>query len=393
MTTLSISPVLDALIQKGVSVPMPASVWVAEDVNPDRISEHVELFPGARLSGSRLSIGPGCKIGSENPATVINSQLESNVTLKGGYVSGSVFLNGSSVGNAGHIREGCLFEEEASTAHAVGGKQTILMSFVTLGSLINFCDCLMTGGTSRKNHSEVGSSFIHFNYTPHQDKATPSLFGDVPRGVLLDQPPIFLGGQGGVVGPVVTEFGVIQAAGSISRRDLDAPHHLYQSAVPEERWMPYQTGTIREPLEKLVKNLRYIGSLSALRMWYHSFRSRVMTQSVYTRMVLEGAEDLLASAQAERIKQLKKWLGMVSVSTGPFAGTRGWVEDLEEKTQSQPVSADLETLADGIGICDPYPNAVVALSDDSRSAVITILESEIQRFVALADPIPEETNS
>jgi len=28
------------------------------------------------------------------------------------------------------------------------------------------------------------------------------LFGDVPRGVMLNQPPIFLGGQGGAVGPI-----------------------------------------------------------------------------------------------------------------------------------------------------------------------------------------------
>ena len=65
----------------------------------------------------------------------------------------------------------------------------------------------MAGGTSRKNHSEIGSSYIHFNFTPHQDKATPSLVGDVPRGVMLDRAPIFLGGQGGLVGPVRIAYG------------------------------------------------------------------------------------------------------------------------------------------------------------------------------------------
>ena len=52
------------------------------------------------------------------------------------------------------------------------------------------------------DHTEVGSSYIHFNFTPDGDKTTASLFGDVPRGVMLNQPPIFLGGQGGTVGPV-----------------------------------------------------------------------------------------------------------------------------------------------------------------------------------------------
>ena len=110
------------------------------------------------------------------------------------------------MGSGAHVRTGTLLEEQAGAAHTVGFKQTIFLPFVTAGSLINFCDCLMAGGTSRKNHSEIGSSYIHFNFTPRQDKATASLIGDVPRGVMLDQAPIFLGGQGGLVGPVLLDF-------------------------------------------------------------------------------------------------------------------------------------------------------------------------------------------
>ena len=92
------------------------------------------------------------------------------------------------MGLGAQVRETCILEEEASGAHCAGIKQTILLPFVTLGSLINFCDCLMAGGTSRQNHSEVGSSYIHFNFTPDGDKTTPSLIGDVPRGVMLAEP-------------------------------------------------------------------------------------------------------------------------------------------------------------------------------------------------------------
>ena len=59
-----------------------------------------------------------------------------------------------------------------------------VLAFVTIGSLVNFCDLLMAGGSSRQDHSEVGSGYIHFNFTPwgaRGDKATPSLIGDVPR--------------------------------------------------------------------------------------------------------------------------------------------------------------------------------------------------------------------
>ena len=112
-----------------------------------------------------------------------------------GYISSSVFLDQANVGSGAQVREGCLLEEEANGSHTVGMKQAILFPFVTLGSLINFCDAFLAGGTSRKDHSEVGSSYIHFNYTPNQDKATASLLGDVPRGVMLREPRSFSGGR------------------------------------------------------------------------------------------------------------------------------------------------------------------------------------------------------
>jgi hypothetical protein len=97
-------------------------------------------------------------------------------------------------------------EEESSGAHCVGLKQTILFPALTLGASSNFCDCLMAGGTGRKDHSEVGSSYIHFNFTPDADKTTPSLMGMFPA-VMLRERPIFLGGRGGMVGPLGVGYG------------------------------------------------------------------------------------------------------------------------------------------------------------------------------------------
>ncbi len=149
--------------------------------------------------------------------TITDVRLGPGSSIAAGYAANSVLLEGASLGSGAHLREGTLLEEQASGAHTVGLKQTILLPYVTLGSLINFCDCLMSGGTSRKDHSEVGSSYIHFNYTPDGDKTTPSLFGDVVHGALLDQPAIFLGGQGGTVGPVSVGFGSVVAAGGQHR--------------------------------------------------------------------------------------------------------------------------------------------------------------------------------
>jgi len=45
-----------------------------------------------------------------------------------------------------------------------------------------------------REHTEVGGRFIHFNFTPRGqsgDKATPSLIGDVARGVFLSSGEFF----------------------------------------------------------------------------------------------------------------------------------------------------------------------------------------------------------
>lgn len=184
------------LLERGVVMPAPQTVTVGEDVRPDRIAPEVILHAGSCVRGADTSIGPGSVVGREAPMTIDNCQLGHRVMLHGGYAAGATFLDGASMGSGAHVRAGTLLEEGASGAHTVGLKQTILFPWVTLGSLINFCDCLMSGGTSRSHHSEVGSSFVHFNFTPHGDKATASLIGDVPRGVMLDQAPIFLEGRG-----------------------------------------------------------------------------------------------------------------------------------------------------------------------------------------------------
>ena len=67
-----------------------------------------------------------------------DTAIGEDTEVAGGYLKNSVMLRKSRVGSNAHIRVGTLLEEEASTAHAVGLKHTVLMSFVTLGSLNKF---------------------------------------------------------------------------------------------------------------------------------------------------------------------------------------------------------------------------------------------------------------
>jgi UDP-N-acetylglucosamine/UDP-N-acetylgalactosamine diphosphorylase len=280
-----------------------SGVSIAREVDLARIAEDAEIHPGSRISGSETSIGPGSTVGSETPATIENCQLGRNVALKGGFFSGASFFDGANVGSGAHIRAGTILEEDAGGAHSVGLKQTVFLPFVTAGSLINFCDALMAGGTSRKDHSEIGSAYVHFNYTPHQDKATPSLVGDVPNGVFLDNRPVFLGGQGGLVGPARIAYGSVIAAGGVCRQDISDPNQLHVPDVPLPVTRPYETGVYRG-VDRIVRNnLVYIGNIAALREWYRNVRGHFLRDR-FDLAVLDGGVKNLDRILAERIRRL-----------------------------------------------------------------------------------------
>jgi UDP-N-acetylglucosamine/UDP-N-acetylgalactosamine diphosphorylase len=297
--------ILTKLQDKGVTIPCPKGVEIGSDVDPGRISaEGVTIHTGCKITGKETLILPGVVLGSEGPVTVRNCQLGRDVELGGGFFDRSCFLHGSRMGSGAQVREGCLLEEAARGAHTVGLKQTVLFPWVTLGSLVNFCDCLMAGGTDAGNHSEVGSSYIHFNYTPHQDKATPSLLGDVPHGVLLNQPPIFLGGQGGLVGPVRITYGTVVAAGTIVRKDLLRGHSIVLGHASISKQIPFHPGLFTNLKRILLSNANYIGNLMALRRWYLDVRIPLFRKDPVEETLLLGAVDKLEGNIQERVRRL-----------------------------------------------------------------------------------------
>jgi UDP-N-acetylglucosamine/UDP-N-acetylgalactosamine diphosphorylase len=330
------------------------------------------IYPGCRIENS--SIGPGCVIGAEGPVVIENCQLGRNVKLKGGFFSGAVFLDGANLGGGAHVRAGTLLEEEAGGAHTVGLKQTVLLPFVTLGSLINFCDVLMAGGTSRKDHSEVGSSYIHFNFTPNQDKATASLIGDVPRGVLLNRRPIFLGGQGGLVGPSRIAYGSVIAAGGVCRKDLLDENRLYVPGTPKEKSLPFEPGRYGN-LERIVlNNLIYIGNIRALKAWYRNVRV-LFVRDEFDEAAYNGALANLDLILNERFQRLEK-LG----SNVPTLGKNRTELSNAWKNEPEP-GAGLMAEIQAAGKTD-YIAAVQGLSDGARAAASAWLQSIVDETAA-----------
>jgi hypothetical protein len=302
---------LDILEAQGVTVIDRRQTYLDEAVDVSRVCRGAVLYPGTRLVGVQTFVGPGAKVGIEGPAVLENSIIGENSEVASGYLKEAVMLRNARVGSNAHIRAGTLLEEEASTAHAVGLKHTILMSFVTMGSLINFCDGLISGGKSRREHTEVGSGFIHFNFTPRGqsgDKATPSLIGDVAHGVLLRQPRIFLGGLSGIVGPQKVGFGSCTVAGQVLRREV--PPNRLVGDVPLKVDREFYASA-DAPARILKLNLEYIGNLTALLIWYRDVRLvRIPTDPKYEhiRVVTQAALKLLSLCIDERVARLRQFL-------------------------------------------------------------------------------------
>ncbi|MBN2059191.1 MAG: UDP-N-acetylglucosamine pyrophosphorylase [Deltaproteobacteria bacterium] len=332
------------LINKGVDIPNPLTVDLGDEINNDRISgKGVRIYPGCRIYGKDTVISAGCRIGYEGPATINNCQLGPEVELKGGYFTESVFLEKANMGSGAQVREGCILEEEANGAHCVGIKQTILFPFVTLGSLINFCDCLMAGGTSRKDHSEVGSSYIHFNFTPDGDKTTASLIGDVPRGVMLNQRAIFLGGQGGIVGPLRMGFGNVVAANSVLRNDVCDDNKLIVGKTHSGGTFNFRSRIYPNIRRIIENNIIFVANLAALEEWYVHVRRPFFDSHEFGQHIFSGVLDKLGLAKKERLKRLQILSEKAKPSAGHEAETRPEMAARKEFSEKFPDIAGLFT--------------------------------------------------
>lgn len=325
---------IQKLENKGVVLVDPRQVYIAPDVDLERIFPGCILYPGTRLAGKRTLIGTGAKIGTEGPATIQDAVIGRNAEVASGFLSGCTLLPEANAGANSHFRAGTLLEETATTAHSVGLKQTILMYSVTLGSLINFCDVLMSGGRSRKEHSEVGSGFIHFNFTPYGkngDKATASLIGNVTDGVFLDQKKIFLGGMSGIVGPVSVGFGAMTVAGQVIRHSVESDVMSAESDFDmKKEWSSTEVTFSERRLNNIKeKNLEYITQLYALKEWYKNVRlvRCGIQEDKELQLVIEGAIDTIQSCIKERVKRYNSFAKEWKL---PQIGEIDWNQDLQE---------------------------------------------------------------
>lgn len=381
--------IISELINKGVNIPNPESVLIGDDVIAERISGNgVTIYPGCKITGKSTLILKDSIIGQEGPVTLEECQVGANVKLKGGYFKKTAFLTGASAGSGSHVREGTILEEGASIAHTVGLKQTILFPYVTLGSLINFCDCFMAGGTGPKDHSEVGSSYIHFNYTPNQDKATASLLGDVPKGVLLNQKPIFLGGQGGLVGPCRLNYGTVIAAGTICRKDELRPDRMIFGGASRAGNVAHSSGIYTSIKRPVINNFHYLANLIALRQWYLHIR-KLFVSEIFPEELLEGLLDKVEIAIKERVKRLRDLSSKMSESIERYIEQGGddsltiILQKKELLNSWSKIEADIDDIKNNSGDSD--------LKDKITKKIRSLIELEGVDYISVIKKMDEGT--
>jgi bifunctional UDP-N-acetylglucosamine pyrophosphorylase/glucosamine-1-phosphate N-acetyltransferase len=310
------------LSHRGVDVWGADKVYIGEEVPLENFESGVVLY-NATITGANTRIGAGSRIGASGPVRIDDCQIGRDCELGAGVYEGSTLLDGSKVRGFAELRPGTLLEEEAEAAHCCAFKNTILTAGVVAGSMINFCDALLTGGTSRSDHSEIGSGAVHFNFDPRGDK-WGSLFGDV-RGVLLKSSPIFLGGQCGLVAPLHVDFGAVTAAGSIVRRDVGPDCVKFETA---------QTSIVAGFDRELYPSLRrkclstadLIGTLWALDVWYEKVRLAYADERL--KPLYESARKQATDHIKERVKRLEKIIAKLPRSLEKAAASQADLKDV-----------------------------------------------------------------
>jgi UDP-N-acetylglucosamine/UDP-N-acetylgalactosamine diphosphorylase len=251
----------------------------------------------------------------------------------------------------------------------------------------------MAGGTSRADHSEVGSSYVHFNYTPDGDKTTASLFGDVSRGVMLDQPPIFLGGQGGAVGPVRVGYGTVVAAGSVLLDDVLEDGQLVAAVPPPGFKRDRRPRTYRSLARIVRNNVLYLANLTALEQWYRTVREPFFAGQELGPLVYEGALEMLSLARKERVKRLVAMAGKVPDVT---PGGREFAERAESLcalfTGGSDVPADEKFVSAVRSTGGNYLETIQGLPPDVRRVGVEWLERIISSLCESADAVAGTMN-
>jgi UDP-N-acetylglucosamine/UDP-N-acetylgalactosamine diphosphorylase len=132
---------------------------------------------------------------------------------------------------------------------------------------------------------------------------------------MLNKPPIFLGGQGGMVGPLRMSYGSVVAAGSILREDVGADKQLIVSKSPSGKVVDLIPRAYPSLSRIVENNILYIANLIALEQWYLHVRKMFFEHLEFGHLIFTAILENLQMAKEERMKRLKDMAAKMVVSS------------------------------------------------------------------------------
>jgi UDP-N-acetylglucosamine/UDP-N-acetylgalactosamine diphosphorylase len=266
----------------------------------------------------------------------------------------------------------------------------VISAYASIGSNVNFCDCYLGGGRDESDHSEVGSGFVHFNFTPFGacgDKATASIFGAVPKSVLLNADRIFLGGSGGVVGPVELGYGVVLAAGGVYRKSY-GDGQLVLGETSRARALAMRPGYVPGIHRRLQATRYYVGQLKALSSWYAAVRlSRASDE--WEQRLIRHALTRLDEGVIERLKQGDRLIAgarQVEAESLDAASIRSWAQWCESLPSFKP-SLPPDAIVTAATAAGSHVEWVRSLSKEAAVAAVGWLEGVVQQTRSMGESV------
>jgi UDP-N-acetylglucosamine/UDP-N-acetylgalactosamine diphosphorylase len=339
---------VNALAVRGVQIWGPERVYIAPEVPLAHIEPGAVLM-NAILLGEETRVGRAAVIGLSGTAVLNDTQIANDVEVGAGYYDGATLLTGAKTRGYAELRPGTLLEETSEIGHNVGLKNALLTAGVVIGSNVNFCDIVVGGGTSRRDHSEIGSGAMHLNFDPRGDKFG-SLLGDA-RTVLLHSRRIFVGGNTALVAPVRVNFGAVVPAGLTLRTDLQEGVLASVSGASSQA-RDFDPEIYFDLRRKVVVTSALVGALHAIERWYEDVRIRFCDGA--DRPLYQYAVRQIRRQRTQRLRELERVFDKLEMSILRSQHRNVPNPFIEQHTRLiQNKSAILDSLAEAVAADTP----------------------------------------
>jgi len=334
--------IIQKFIEKGVVIPQIHQIFISSDVSVDQIESGVVLLPGTFLEG-QIQLGSGTIIGPN--AKLKNVYCGRNVQLQSGCYENCVFLDNAKTRSNAEIRGGSLLMDQSETSHTVGCKMTILGMKVVVGSVVNYCDVFVSGGTEDAfSFTEIGSGAIHYNFTPSGLKFS-SLIGPGAVGEFFGLfPQTFIGGQTKIIAPVSIGSQVLIPAGLSVRQSVPSGK-LYVESPLHSVQKNFSLHMLTSTIEKVQTTAQCILHYKALSLFFQKVRLLFaqIQKDAFLESLLQQAIETVQANINERMYWLFSDIGLFSKLAN---SEKIHVQQLEQTTVEKKVTFHLQEIAE-----------------------------------------------